>query len=243
MISSVLKRITLTILFASIGICLQAQKNEKADTTTVKASFDQSSIVQRLPSTERLDDFRNDREYRYHNDAPPPENPLAKFWYWLMRKLSAFFQSSSYENFWQYVILATIGGFALWLLYKSEFLGGIFGRKAQDDPLSYNRITENIHELDFNKLIDEAVENHNYRLAIRLYYLKTLKQLTDKQLIHWQPTKTNRIYVDELGNLRLKADFEQLTSQFEYVWYGDFTVSEAEFGDIKEAFSTFSDKI
>ncbi|WP_428654281.1 DUF4129 domain-containing protein [Runella sp.] len=243
MIPSVLKRITLAILLAITGVCVYAQKNEKPDTTSVQAPFDESSIVQRSPSEKRLDSFRNDRDYSYHTDAPPPENPLAKFWYWLMRKISAFLESSAYENFWQYIILATIGGFAIWLLYKSEFLGGLFGRRAQEDPLAYNRITENIHELNFNKLIEEAIENRNYRLAIRLYYLSALKQLTDKQLIHWQPTKTNRIYVDELGNPRLKADFERLTSQFEYVWYGEFSVSESEFGLLKEEFSNFSGKI
>lgn len=243
MIPSVFKRITFTLLLLTLGFTLPAQVNTKADTANVKAPFDESSIVQRAPSSTRLNDFRNDRDYRYQNDAPPPENPLAKFWYWLMRKLSEFFQSSAYENFWQYIILAAIGALALWLLYKSEFLGGLFGRKAQEDPLAYNRITENIHELDFNKLIEEAIENRNYRLAVRMYYLRALKQLTDKQLIHWQPTKTNRIYVDELGNPRLKVDFERLTSQFEYVWYGEFSVSESEFSLLKEEFSTFSGKI
>lgn len=243
MIRSVLKRITLTILLVITGVCVNAQKNEKTDTTSVQAPFDESKIVQRSPSEKRLDSFRNDRDYRYHTDAPPPENPLAKFWYWLMRKISGFLESTAYENFWQYIILAAIGGLAIWLLYKSEFLGGLFGRRAQEDPLAYNRITENIHELNFNKLIEEAIENRNYRLAIRLYYLRALKQLTDKQLIHWQPTKTNRIYVDELGNPRLKADFERLTSQFEYVWYGEFSVSEVEFGLLKEEFSNFSGKI
>ncbi|AEI48294.1 DUF4129 domain-containing protein [Runella slithyformis] len=242
MISSVFKCLAFTLLLISVGPCLHAQVN-RADTTSVTAPLDASGIVQRAPASNRLNYFRNDRNYSYRNDPPPPENPVAKFWYWFQRKLSEFLQSSAYENFWQYVILATIGGLAIWLLYKSEFLGGFLGRKAQEDPLAYNRITENIHELDFNKLIEEAIENRNYRLAVRMYYLKSLKQLTDKQLIHWQPTKTNRIYVDELGNSRLKADFERLTSQFEYVWYGEFSVSESEFSVLKEEFSTFSGKI
>ncbi len=242
-VQAVLRRVTCTILLLISGHLLSAQETNLPDTVSAKAPFDASQLRLRAPSAKHLDTFRNDRDFNYQHDAPPPENPLAKFWYWLVRQLSEFFQSSSYENFWQYVILAAIGGLTIWLLYKSEFLGGLFGRKAQDDLLAYNRITENIHELNFNQLIEEAIEQRNYRTAVRLYYLKTLKLLTDKQLIHWQPTKTNRIYVDELENSRLKQEFERLTSQFEYVWYGEFSVSEAEFGVLKEEFSAFSGKI
>ena len=129
------------------------------------------------------------------------------------------------------------------MLYKAEFLGGLFGRKAEEDLLAYHRLTENIHELDFSTLIEEAIEGHNYRLAIRLYYLKTVKQLTDKQHIHWQPTKTNRVYVDELGSSVLRKEFEQLTSQFEYVWYGEFQVTETEFHLLRDQFQFFLGKV
>lgn len=241
----ILKRFSFILLFLLFTGTVRSQKNDSktVDTISVKAEFDKRAIQPRSPSAQRLDDFRNDRDYNYERNIPPPQNPLARFWDWLMRKLYEFFQSGSYQNFWQYVLLTAIGALVVWLLYKAEFLGGLFGRKAEEDLLEYNRLTENIHELDFNKLIEEAIEGHNYRLAVRLYYLKTLKQLTDKQLIHWQPTKTNRVYVDELGSSFLRKEFEQLTSQFEYVWYGEFKVTEAEFSLLKEQFQFFLGKV
>lgn len=236
-------RLFFLFLLLSYGGFSQSKTSQTTDTVSVQAPEDASVVSSRLPSKKRLDDFRNNHDYDYERQAPPPENPLARFWNWIKRWISEFFKSSAYENFWQYVILAALAGLVIWLLYKAEFLGGLFGRKSEEDPLAYNRLTENIHELNFNSLIEEAVENHNYRLAVRLYYLKTLKQLTDKQLIHWQPTKTNRIYVTELENPQLKPDFERLTSQFEYVWYGEFGVSESEFGLLKEQFQFFLAKI
>jgi hypothetical protein len=236
-----LKQLHLLFLFLLISLPTYSQKStaETNDTSSVKASLDSGSIALRLPNEKEINDFRNDRDYKYQRNTPPPENPFARFWYWLVRKFNDFFQSNSYENFWQYVILAAIGGLVVWLLYKAEFLGGLFGRKAEEDPLTYNRLSENIHELDFNSLIDDAIEHHNYRIAVRIYYLKTLKQLTDKHLIHWHPTKTNHIYVRELENSPLKEDFEYLTSQFEYVWYGEFGISELEFSPLKEKFQFF----
>lgn len=240
-----MKRFSIILLLLLFTGTLRSQENDSraGDTISVKAEFDQMAIQPRSPSAQHLDDFLNDREYNYERTVPPPQNPLARFWDWLMRKLSEFFQSNSYQNFWQYVFLAAIGTLVVWLLYKAEFLGGLFGQKAEEGLLEYNRLTENIHELDFNNLIEEAIEGHNYRLAVRLYYLKTLKQLTDKQLIHWQPTKTNRVYVDELGSSFLRKEFEQLTSQFEYVWYGEFRVTEAEFSLLKEQFQFFLGKV
>jgi hypothetical protein len=240
-----LKRFSFILLFLLFSSTIRSQKNDSktVDTLSVKAEFDKTPIQPRSPSAQHLDDFRNDRAYNYERTVPPPQNPLARFWDWLMRKLSEFFRSNSYQNFWQYVFLAAVGALVVWLLYKAEFLGGLFGRKAEEDLLAYNRLTENIHELDFNSLIEEAIEGHNYRLAVRLYYLKTLKQLTDKQLIHWQPTKTNRVYVDELGSSLLRTEFEQLTSQFEYVWYGEFRVTETEFELLKNQFQFFLGKV
>jgi len=214
------------------------------DTLSAKTGFDQTAIQPRYPSTQQLKDFASDSDYNYERDAgPPPSNPLARFWNWLMRSISDFFNSPSYEYFWQYVILAAIGALVIWLLYKADFLGSLFSKKAEQDPLAYQAIPENIHELNFNDLIDKAIQQQNYRLAVRLYYLKSLKQLTDKELINWQPTKTNRRYVDELEKTHLKSDFERLTSEFEYVWYGEFAVSEVEFGLLKNQFQDFSKKI
>lgn len=238
-----LKRFSFIWFLWCVSLSVFSQIPEKADTTISQAAFDQTPVKLRKPSDDALESFRSDRDYNYQQAAPPPENLLSRFWYWLTRKFFEFFRSSSYENFWQYVFLVTIGALVVWLLYKSEFLGGLFGTKAQEDPLAYNKITENIHELDFNSLIEEAIAKNNYRLAVRLYYLKTLKQLTDKGLIHWQPTKTNRSYVNELNTKTLQSDFEKLTSQFEYVWYGEFRISEVEFGIIKEEFQHFSLKI
>jgi Domain of unknown function (DUF4129) len=222
-----------------------AQKSD-SNTTTQKNGFqrDNSPVTLRKPTTDRLKDYQNSRDYRYDRDYVPPRNPIAKLWNWIVSKITEFFRSKSYQDVWQYVILALLVGLTVWLVIKSGFLGNMFvGKNVESQELNYELLNENIHELDFADLLEEAVTQRNYRLAVRLYYLKALKQLADKNLINWQPTKTNRSYLYELAQNKIKPDFEGITRQFEYIWYGEFRVSEDDFKEISHDFTAFSNKI
>ena len=99
---------------------------------------------------------------------------------------------------------------------------------------------ENIHEIDFSEQIAIALQNKNYRLVVRLLYLQTLKQLSDKNLIDWQPEKTNQTYVSELKQQPYHQQFVSLTNQFEYIWYGEFYIDENTFQPIYQSFQEFN---
>ncbi len=76
-------------------------------------------------------------------------------------------------------------------------------------------------ESDLDSLLKQALSEENYRQAIRLNYLKILKKLMDKQLIHWRAEKTNSDYINELPLGQLKLQFGQLTRSYNYIWYGN----------------------
>lgn len=211
-----------------------------ADTPPVVTRDDRAPVLVRYPKPDHLRELQTDRAYQYSRDAPPPENPLARLWQWLLRKIGDFLSSESYQNVWQYVLLAGIAGVAIYLLMKAEVLNFVFSKKAASARLDYENLGENIHELDFQTAIEEAVSLRNFRLAVRLLYLQTLKNLTDSGRIQYKPDKTNRQYVNELANSAIRPDFEQLTSQFEFVWYGDFPIDEAQFASIRTAFVRFN---
>ena len=200
---------------------------------------DRAPVTVRYPDKTHLRDLQTSHDYQYGNDAPPPENPIARFFSWLWSKLGEFFGSEAYQNVWQYVVLAAIAGLVVYLLMKANVLDFLFPKKAQSSGLDYENVAENIHEIDFDAAIDEAVTKHNYRLGVRLLYLQTLKRLTDAQRIAYKPDKTNRQYVYELANTPLQAHFEKLTRQFELVWYGDFPVNYAQFTAIQTEFEQF----
>jgi hypothetical protein len=115
--------------------------------------------------------------------------------------------------------------------------------KSRKTPLAYTESTENIHEINFDEEIEKAIASHNYRLAVRLLYLRSLKQLSDNGLIQWQPEKTNSVYVYELNNPSVRQSFVSLTRQFEYVWYGGFNIDGAAFGNINQLFQNFKKQL
>ncbi|GAB3707947.1 hypothetical protein GCM10027592_42580 [Spirosoma flavus] len=227
------------LLFAFVAV-QEANGQQTSPASVSVVQDDRAPIRVRYPDAEQLRDLQNDSDYQYGNDAPPPENPLARFFVWILRKIGEFLNSASYQNFWQYVFLLAIAGLAIYLLMKAEAFSFLFPKKAQSTDLDYENLSENIHEIDFNAAIEEAISGRNFRLAIRLLYLQSLKRLTDANLIDYKPDKTNRQYVTELANSPLQTDFEQLTRQFEFVWYGDFPVDETRFNAIQAQFGQFN---
>ena len=77
---------------------------------------------------------------------------------------------------------------------------------------------DTIYGIDFDAIISQALGREDYREAIRMIYLRTLKALSDSQQIDWQPFKTPSQYVREFD----AAAFRTLTSHFLRVRYGYF---------------------
>lgn len=132
------------------------------------------------------------------------------------------------------------------IVFLLRYFVGIQGmQKATNkkfDPnakIDTQTIAEHIHEFDLPALIQKAIAQKDFSVATRLYYLLTIKTLSDKNLIQWKKDKTNRNYLNELKGIDIKNQFSQLTNIFERVWYGEVAVNEAIFGEIEGAFKGF----
>jgi Domain of unknown function (DUF4129) len=120
-----------------------------------------------------------------------------------------------------------------------------FRRSTKDvaDNTTTEDNTEDIHSMAFESALDKAIRLKNYKLAVRILYLETLKKLSDKQLIDWKINKTNWDYVRELGNSNLKPGFRQITNSFDYVWYGNFNIDASTFALMQEKINLFKQSI
>jgi preprotein translocase subunit SecG len=87
-------------------------------------------------------------------------------------------------------------------------------------PITLENIEERIHESDLDRYIREALEKENYPMAVRLYYLAIIKELSLKKWIKWKKDKTNRDYIRELSTTDWYPNFRSVTAMFEKVWYG-----------------------
>jgi len=129
--------------------------------------------------------------------------------------------------------------FLLYLLFQIFNVQQIFARNTTAVSLQYELMNEDIHEMNFEQLIEAAILQKQYRLAIRLHYLHTLKLLADHRYIDWKLNKTNYQYVIEMQSRPSKDTFEQLTNIFDWVWYGEFLIQEQEYIQFSRLFTSF----
>lgn len=216
---------------------------EVADTAAkaIILPVDTLALKVRYPAAAKLETYKADENFQYERIEQEPINFWNKLWFRFLRFLRSFIsleKESTYSEYISYAIALGITIFVILKLLKIEFTG-LFGKQASSYPVPYDTFQENIHEMNFEEMIEEAIQQKDYRRAVRLYYLQSLKVLTDNTLINWSPGKTNRSYLYEIQNLQVRREFEKVTSLFEYVWYGGSALPDTHFEDTRQTFSHF----
>ncbi len=205
--------------------------------------IDSSKIEVRIPSESSIAKFKSDKEFIYNETQS--QNWWDAFWTWVGSKLSKLMGTKAFGFFQEYlgyiIILAAVIIITL-VLNKSKLRGLFYFSKESKIP-GFKEIKEDINEINFDNLITEAVSESDFRIAVRLYYLKTLKLLSDRKLIDWKINKTNQNYVREIKEEKLKKHFEKLTYLFEWIWYGEMPIAESVFEETKNSFMNFQNSL
>ena len=202
--------------------------------------YDSTKVAVRQFSQEDLTNYREQEAFQYVKI----ENKTDWTWwerlkYEVMRFL--FGQTPSGKIF-QRVVLWALAIFAVSLIAIGLMkipLRKLWNPHTAQLNIGFEELEENIHEMDFDQLIQQAIQDKAYRRGVRLLYLETLKELTSHEWIQWKINKTNFDYQEELRHTPLIHDFESLTLDYEYVWYGDFPVNESGFNSMRKTFQQF----
>jgi hypothetical protein len=129
-----------------------------------------------------------------------------------------------------------------YLIYRFVDGGNVFGNNSRRVHLpsvgiDLEELEENLEESDdIEPFIRKAIEKKEYAIAVRLYYLAILKELSLRNAIEWKKDKTNRTYVREMRKHALHEPFNNMTNTFERVWYGDTRLDKATFLGVQPAF-------
>ena len=202
--------------------------------------------AQRSFNEKKIHNYLSDKEFVYNKNDLPGETLWQRFWRWFWQMIERkLFAGRGAGKVYFYLELGIGVVLALFILYKTTGINAIsvFRGKARNIPMAYSESIENIHEVNFEAEIEKAVAGHNYRLAVRLLYLYSLKQLNDAGIINWEAGKTNMTYLNELPEGERKQLFRLLTRQFEYIWYGDFRIDGASFTEINTLFKQFKQNL
>ncbi len=180
----------------------------------------------------QLKDLAADRSFDYNRKYIPRNYSIRELiTMWISDKIARLFRlmgENSDVSRTVFYILSVIGvGYLIVKLLKLDRAFVFYGNSKQGKKLEI--FSENIHEIDMDAALKEAIEAKEYKKAVRILYLASLKALDKRKFIQWQMHKTNHDYETEIKDKEVKADFTSLTRYFEYIIYGDFSVNETEF--------------
>lgn len=138
------------------------------------------------------------------------------------------------------VIIALV--FLLWKIFgNAKFLKN---KKIKGGEFSFlDEAEDNLEESDLERFLREALEKKQYKVAVRIYYLMSIKELMQQNFIVWKKNKTNFEYLTEMRERKEFEHFRSLTRAFEIVWYGDVEIEEKEFVVLSPSFSSFINSI
>lgn len=214
---------------------LIAQKNLITDT---------SDVVVRSFNNNELQEFKKDKDFYYYSLNEPSKGLWERFWDWVWWRIHEIMRTKSgRRTVWTILLgsgIAAIVFFVIKVMGMSS--GGLFARGGKSG-LPYTTETEDINRISFDNAIKEAIETRNFRIAIRLLYLQSLKHLADKGYIQWQLNKSNNDYIRELAGRPWQSLFKKLTHSFEYTWYGEMNLANDEFQDLQVQFQQFNNQL
>ncbi|MDR3272033.1 MAG: hypothetical protein LBT29_00920 [Flavobacteriaceae bacterium] len=186
-----------------------------------------------------------------YEDPPHEPNFLERFLHWIWWKITEFLNSlfnwnlraetpSGRKMLWITLTVLLVALIVVGFLFFWKKFRRTLGRNDRD-RISAEEAEKNLSLVDFDRLIDTAYREKNYRLAVRFYYLKILKLLSERQFIQYEYQKTNYEYAYEIQNPQLQNLFKEVSFVFDYCWYGeyradlqDFILAKQKFGEIQE---------
>ena len=225
-----IKNYIIVIILSIYGLSVSAQEADMLDPVIPKET---KLIEPIIFDAETYNEFKQDKNFDYYQSRPEGASffdvVMEAFFKWLVKNVNPNITSKQVKvTLW--VVTGIVVLLILLILYFYRPSLFYINKKKK---IEFQVEDEDIHALDFDKLIKESLDSGCYSDAIRWTYLLTLKELHERELISWDSFKTVIEYTHELKRTDLKSEFKVLSQQFLYYRYGNFEAS-------KDTFSNFS---
>jgi hypothetical protein len=170
--------------------------------------------------------FKNDDDFWYANATFKKKTEEKK----------KFQDTSLYQTL---LWLVVVGGFiAFLIIYLSNSNISLFRKSKSMVHLEGDVATDDIFAINYNSEIEKAVAAGNYRLAVRLLFLRLLRGLSDRNIIQYTHDRTNLDYLLQVHHAPWYQQFFRITRNYEYVWYGQFDIDQSKFDSINKDFES-----
>lgn len=233
-----MKVFLVTLLLFTAHLSCFSQEPDSLSTPN-KIRIDQTANLKPVNfDRKKLITLKKDKTFDYLK-ANEKESWWTRFKSWINAKINALvgwlFGEYSPGGFVAILIsilpfILLLGLFALVIWLFSKLNPGKKLLKYQDDNEVFISAEEElIKGENLPQLMKEAVQNGNFRLAVRYYYLNELRKMDELKIIDYQYQKTNHDYFEEIEDETLKTEFILITRFYEFIWYGSFSVTEQDF--------------
>jgi hypothetical protein len=206
--------------------------SQEADSSRMEENYIIHSFDSQILST-----YRADEDFNYNQLPASRQNILSIIFNKFLSFLIRIF-GNQFFAWLVMIVLIIVGlvglGFALYGLFGIGKTIPVYSDEARKLP--YSIYDEDIKSIDFPTEIENALAEANYRKAIRLLYLYSLRILSERKCIEWKPSKTNYDYVTELQLEANRNQFQEILYYFEYVWYGDFQAEKIHYDSMAKVF-------
>lgn len=219
---------------------------------SITVMFDDRVITPIEISEEDLEPYLTDKNFNYEIEKIDHSwwesiknwfyNILRRFFEWLFGVDAAPSYIAAFLKYVPYVLLGILLFLLIRFFIKANSRNILFS-KTNKSAVVLSEEERILKTQDIQELIKQALEEKNYRLAIRYYYLFLLKLLTDRDLISWELQKTNDDYINELSKSKLKPQFQKVTLLYDYIWYGEFQIGIADYERAKLDFDQLKNSI
>lgn len=141
-----------------------------------------------------------------------------------------------------YFIIGVIAGFIIWLFIRLN-PGNYLLQEPEEPEVFLNEEEKIIKSQNIPRLIEEAISQGNFRLAIRYYYLQLLKELNNKGIIEYESQKTNADYLQEIRKEELRQPLRNIIRIYDFSWYGGFSITENNFQSVQRSFREMESRL
>ena len=235
----------LIILIAQAGAVAAPLRHEAVHRVSMEAfPADDTAVRVRMVSAQTIQRFKVDPDFQYDRDVRPYPVFLDYLEAKLREVLGGMLRRVHLLTVWKAIEYALYGfGAAIVVFAIVKFIGSdmkkIFFSSKKRGSRDVKGGAEDIQGMDFDLLISRSIDQGDYRLAVRFLYHKILKELAGRKLIAWRMDKPNLEYVNELAQTPYAKEFAAITSAFDHLWYGKFSVTGDAFADLHARFVSF----
>jgi hypothetical protein len=152
---------------------------------TQKLETDQTKLKVRPVPHKKIEDFRNNNAFKYDQVNLPGVDFWSIFWYWVNKIIDAIFSNKGVAPYIRYLVMLLVLAFVVYKIFGGGFSGLFSQNKKIKGKSGFEYAEEDIYQQDLDEKLNKAIQDRNYREAIRFYYIKLLKELDINNLIKW----------------------------------------------------------